>query len=71
MSQVPTNLSWERVVRVLKRAGFELRHEGRHTSLSLGGRIVVIPRHPRIKRETLRAIIKDSGLTIEEFKRLL
>lgn len=30
----------------------------------MGDKIVIIPRHARIKRETLRDIIKDAELTI-------
>ena len=71
MSQVPTDVSSERVVRVLRKAGFELAREGKHISMVKGDRIVVIPRHKRIKRETLRGIIKDAGLSIEEFRKLL
>jgi predicted RNA binding protein YcfA (HicA-like mRNA interferase family) len=36
-----------------------------------GELLVVIPRHPRIKRETLRGIIHDAGLTPEEFRDLI
>ena len=71
MSQVPTDVSSERVVRALKKAGFELAREGKHISMVKGDRIVVIPRHKRIKRETLRGIIKDAGLSIEEFRNLI
>ncbi|MEK9145015.1 MAG: type II toxin-antitoxin system HicA family toxin [Elusimicrobiota bacterium] len=55
-------------MRALKRAGFALRHEGKHTSMARGDRVVIVPRHPRIKRETLRGIIDDAGLTVEEFR---
>jgi predicted RNA binding protein YcfA (HicA-like mRNA interferase family) len=34
-------------------------------------RLVVIPRHSRIKRETLRGIIEDAGLTPEKFRNLI
>lgn len=71
MSQVPTDLSGDRVVRALKRAGFIIRRQGRHTSMTKGDTLVIIPRHSRIKRETLRGIIADSGLTVEEFRALL
>ena len=71
MISIPTDLSGERVVRALKKVGFEIAREGKHISVVKGDRIVIIPRHKRIKRETLRDIIKDSGLTVEEFKVLL
>lgn len=71
MSNIPTDLSAERVVRALKKAGFEIIRQGKHISMVKRDVIVIIPRHKRIKRETLREIIKDSELTIEEFKDLL
>lgn len=39
--------------------------------MSKDDRLVIIPRHPRIKRETLRGIIEDAGMTPEEFRELL
>ncbi len=71
MSQIPTDLSSERVVRALKKAGYILAREGKHIPMVKGERIVIIPRHKRIKRETLRGIIQDAGLSIEEFRTLL
>jgi predicted RNA binding protein YcfA (HicA-like mRNA interferase family) len=69
--KIPTDISWDRVVNALKKAGFSVKREGKHTSMAKGDCIVVVPRHKRIKRETLRDIIKDAGLTIEEFKCLI
>ena len=59
------------MVRALKRAGFLLRHEGKHTSLSKADRIVIVPRHLRIKSGTLRGIIEDAGMTVDEFRDLV
>ena len=36
-----------------------------------GERILTIPRHNPINAITMGAIVKDAGLTIEEFRRLL
>jgi len=63
------------VQRALEKAGWVLvrskgeliyKKEGRHE-------LVRVPNHPGkdIKRGTLRAIIKDAGLTEEEFRNLL
>jgi mRNA interferase HicA len=63
------------VVRILKRAGFEeLRQIGSH--LAMGNRktrkVTTVPIHSGdIKRSTLREIIKQSGLSVEEFLELL
>lgn len=36
-----------------------------------GERILTIPRHNPINAYTMGAIVRDAGLTIEEFKQLL
>lgn len=71
MSSIPTDLSDERIVRTLRKVGFEIIREGKHISMAKGEKIVIIPRHKRIKREIVRSIIKDAGLSIDEFKNLL
>lgn len=69
--KIPTDVSWERALKAFKKAGFVIIREGKHTSMFMGDKIIIIPRHKRIKRETLRDIIKDSGLTVNEFKKLI
>ena len=71
MSGIPTDLSCARVVRALQRAGFSIVREGRHAVMAKGDRLVVVPRHTLIKRETLRAIVKDAGLSIDAFCELI
>ena len=66
-----TDVSSERVVRALAKVGFRIIRQGKHMGLSDGQRRVIIPRHPRINPYTLRAIIRDVGLTDEQFKALL
>jgi hypothetical protein len=36
-----------------------------------GIRILIIPRHNPIKAITMGGIVRDAGLTIEEFRKLL
>jgi predicted RNA binding protein YcfA (HicA-like mRNA interferase family) len=64
------------VVAALQRAGFSVHHQtGSHLVLRSPGpppRRTVVPMHGRdLKRGTLRAIIREAGLTIEEFVALL
>lgn len=66
-----TDLSSERVVRALMKAGFEIRKQGKHIGMSDGEHWVTIPRHKGLNPYTLKGIIKDAGLTDEEFKELL
>lgn len=58
-------------MRALRKAGFEIVHEGKHIVMSNGTRIVTIPRHNPINAYTMGTIILGSGLTVEEFKKLL
>lgn len=66
-----TDLSSERVVRAFLKAGFKVIKEGKHIGMSDGKHRITIPRHPRLNPYTLKAIIKDAGLTEVEFKKLL
>ncbi len=45
--------------------------QGKHISMTDGKRILVIPRANPIDAYTMGGIIKDAGMTIEEFKALL
>ncbi len=48
----------------MERAGFERRSGGKHTIMEhVDGRYTTIPNHARLKVNTLRAIIKQCGLT--------
>ena len=64
-------ISHSRAVRAFLRAGFWVAHEGKHTILTDGERILTIPRADPIHSYTMAGIVKDSGLTVEEFKKFL
>lgn len=66
-----TDLSSDRVVRAFERGGFWILREGKHIGMSDGRRKLTIPRHPRLNPYTLKGIIRDSGLTDDEFEALL
>jgi predicted RNA binding protein YcfA (HicA-like mRNA interferase family) len=58
----------------LERVGFVVRRqEGSHVILRRAHPFgqVVVPDHKELDRGTLRAIIRQAGLTVEEFVRLL
>ena len=48
-----------------------IHREGTHTVLKRGVITLTIPRHTSINAYTMGAIIRDAGLTIEQFKDLL
>lgn len=62
------------VIRKLRRAGFEVDHvAGSHYVLRHSdGRRTVVPYHAGkdIKRDTLRSILSQAGLTIDEYLEL-
>lgn len=76
MSRRLPALTPKEVMRVLERAGFELRKvTGSHHRYVHPGdprRWAIVPFHSRdLKSGTLRAIIKQAGFTEEEFLKLL
>jgi predicted RNA binding protein YcfA (HicA-like mRNA interferase family) len=66
-----TDISAERAVRTFSKAGFKIVTRGKHIGMSDGTHRITIPDHRRLNPYTLKAIIKDAGLTDEEFKKLL
>ena len=59
-------------VRVLEKAGFEIVRQGKkHIVMSDGIRFLTIPRKNPINAITMGGIVKDAGLTIEKFRKLL
>ena len=59
-------------VRALEKAGFRIARQGKHIVMTNDdGRIVTIPRHNPVNSFTMGGIVRDAGLTIEEFKALL
>ncbi|MFH2219130.1 MAG: type II toxin-antitoxin system HicA family toxin [Pseudomonadota bacterium] len=68
-------ISGREVVAALAKFGFEKdRQKGSHIVLrqeAYPHRRLVIPDHKEVAKGTLRAIIKQAGLTVEEFNELL
>ncbi len=61
----------EQAVRALQKAGFWVARQGKHIVMTNGARIVTIPRANPINAYTMGGIIRDAGLSVEEFKELL
>ena len=70
MSKLP-GVPHRRAVKAFEKAGFRIVREGKHISMTNGERIITIPRANPIHAFTMGGIIRDAGLTIEEFKKLL
>ncbi len=67
-------LSGKECARILVKAGFhEVRQQGSHLVMRKENPFcqLTVPQHKDLDRGTLRAIIRQSGLTVEEFRKLL
>ena len=57
-------------IRAFEKAGFRIaRPGGKHAVLTDGVRFLTIPRHNPVNAYTMGGIIRDAGLTVEQFKR--
>jgi hypothetical protein len=58
-------------VRAFQRAGFRIERQGKHIIMSDGQRVIVIPRHNPVNAITMGVIIRDAGLTLQQFRDFL
>jgi len=74
VSELP-RISGREVVKALRKIGYEQdRQRGSHIVLRQTvhpHRRITVPDHNEVAKGTLRAIIREAGLTVEEFKALL
>jgi len=67
--KIPRDLSGRDVVKALRRLGFDFsRQTGSHAILRKGPRTVVVPQHKPIKPGTLKGVIEQAGITLEELR---
>lgn len=64
-------ISHTRAVRALEKAGFRVVREGKHIVMTDGKRILTIPRANPVNALTMGGIVRDAGLTPDEFRALL
>jgi predicted RNA binding protein YcfA (HicA-like mRNA interferase family) len=57
-------------VRALEKAGFRIIRQGKHIMMTDGTRVLSIPRHNPVHAITMGNIVRDAGLTNDEFRRL-
>jgi predicted RNA binding protein YcfA (HicA-like mRNA interferase family) len=60
-----------KAIRALEKAGFRVVREGKHVVMSNGQRILTIPRANPVNAFTMGGLVRDAGLSIEDFKKLL
>ncbi len=71
MPRIP-GINHQEAIRALERAGFRIARQGRkHVVMTDGIRFLTIPRKNPINAYTMAGIVKDAGLSLEDFKNLL
>ena len=66
--KIPRDVNGSEAARALKRLGFvEIRQTGSHLILRKEGRTVVVPQHKPLKPGTLKGVIEQAGLTVQQF----
>ena len=70
MPRVP-GVHHQRAVRALEKAGFKIARQGKHIVMTDGRRILTIPRANPVNAYTMGGIVRDAGLTVERFRKLL
>jgi predicted RNA binding protein YcfA (HicA-like mRNA interferase family) len=72
MSRLP-RVSGDEAIKAFGRFGYRtVRQSGSHARMKCEGRQpLTVPRHKELKRGTLRTLIRDAGITVEEFTRAL
>jgi hypothetical protein len=58
-------------VRALEKAAFWIKRQDKHIVMTDGSRVLIIPRHNPVNAITMGNIIRDAGLTNDEFRKLL
>ena len=70
MPRIP-GVNHQDAVRALQKAGFRIARQGKHIVMTDDVRIITIPRHSPVNAFTMGGIVRDAGLSEEEFRALL
>lgn len=66
-----SGINHQRAVKVFEKSGFWIARQEKHITMTNGERIITIPRADPVDAFRMAGIVKDAGLTIGEFKKLL
>jgi predicted RNA binding protein YcfA (HicA-like mRNA interferase family) len=66
-----SGINHQRAVKAFENRGFWIERQGKHIVMTNGERIITITRANPVDAFTMGGIIKDAGLTLDEFKKLL
>ena len=66
MTKLPV-ISGERLIKILVKNGFSVKRQaGSHVVLQKGGIVFSVPLHDELKKGTLKAILSQSGLEVDD-----
>lgn len=66
--KLPRDVSGAEAVKALERSGFTVaRQVGSHVRVARGARRVTIPLHDSLAPGTLRSILRQAGMTVDDF----
>lgn len=64
-------INHQRAVKAFEKCGFRVVRTRKHITMTNGERILTIPRANPVDAFTMGGIIRDAGLTVDEFKNLV
>jgi len=70
MPKLP-GVNHQQAIKAFEKAGFWITRQGKHVTMTNGERVITIPRANPVNAFTMAGIVQDSGLSIEDFKKLL
>jgi predicted RNA binding protein YcfA (HicA-like mRNA interferase family) len=66
--KLPRDVSGGEAIKALRRLGFAVvRQQGSHVRMSRGSTHVTVPNHSSIAPKTLQTILRQAGVSLEEF----
>jgi len=67
--KLPSDIHGTDAVKALRRLGFASDHEtgSHHIMRGIDGRIIVVPMHKPIRRGTLRSLLRQAVVSLEDF----
>ncbi len=70
--KLPRDVNGAQAARALQRLGFlPVRQTGSHLILRKGSITVVVPQHKPLKPGTLKGILEQAGVSLQDFQALL
>ena len=70
MPKLP-GVNHQQAIKAFEKAGFWIARQGKHVTMTNGEHVITIPRANPVNAFTMAGIVKDAGLSIKEFRKLL